>query len=354
LKLLVCGGAGFIGSAFVRRRLAAVREDEVVVLDKLTYAGNRANLADVEMDGKKAERFRFVHADIADRALTSDVVMDEDVDAVVNFAAESHVDRSILDAEAFLRTGVIGVHSLLDATRALAERRRAAGRPSPRFLQISTDEVYGPVPKGTSVETDRLSPRSPYSAAKAAGEFLVQAYATTFGIDTLITRGANTYGPYQYPEKIVSLFITNAIQDRPLPLYGDGLQRREWLYVDDHADAIAVVLDRGAAGAVYNIPGAEERTNLDLSETIVRLVGRPSSLIRRVGDRPGHDRRYAMNGSRLQALGWSPRTAMDDGLAATVSWYMANEQWWRPLLDAEWAAYYEKQYGERLAGVVEG
>jgi dTDP-glucose 4,6-dehydratase len=213
--------------------------------------------------------------------------------------------------------------------------------------------VYGPVPTGASVETDVLSPRSPYSAAKAAGELLVQAYATTFGLDTVITRGANTYGPYQYPEKIVSLFVTNALQDLPLPLYGDGLQRREWLHVDDHADAIAVALDRGAAGGVYNIPGAGERTNRDLSEAILRLADRPSSLIRRVEDRAGHDRRYAMDGSRLTSLGWAPGIAFDDGLAQTVAWYRANEAWWRPLLDADWAAYYERQYGTRLAESVE-
>jgi len=354
VKTLVAGGAGFIGSTFVRRRLEAQPEDEIVVLDKLTYAGNRANLAGVEADRTSASRFRFVQGDIADAALVAELTLDGDFDAVVNFAAESHVDRSILGAEAFLRPGVLGAHVLHETTRSLAERRAASATRAPRFLQVSTDEVYGSVPTGASVETDVLAPRSPYSAAKAAGELLVQAYRTTYGLDTLITRGSNTYGPYQYPEKIVPLFVTNALQDLPLPLYGDGLQRRDWLHVDDHADAIGKVLDRGESGSVYNIPGTGERPNVELTRLILRYVDRPWSLVRHVEDRAGHDRRYAMNGARLAGLGWSHQVRFDEGLAATIAWYRDNETWWRPLLDADWAAYYVRQYGARLAGSVNG
>jgi dTDP-glucose 4,6-dehydratase len=348
MKILVCGGAGFIGSTFVRRRLNET-DDALVVLDKLTYAGNRANLADIEADRSTSTRYAFVQGDIADPALVAKLVVEADTDAVVNFAAESHVDRSILDAEAFLRTGVVGVHVLLEATRTLSAARLVNGTPPPRFLQVSTDEVYGSVPVGSSVETDVLAPASPYSAAKAAGELLVQSYRATYGLDTLITRGSNTYGPFQYPEKVVPLFITNALQNLALPLYGDGLQRRDWLHVDDHADAIGAVLDRGEPGGVYNIPGTGERANVDLTRAILAQLECPWSLVRTVEDRAGHDRRYAMDGSRLAAIGWSHRVAFEAGLADTIAWYRANEDWWRPLLNADWTAYYDRQYGKRLA-----
>jgi dTDP-glucose 4,6-dehydratase len=352
MKLLVCGGAGFIGSTFVRRRLAAT-PDEIVVLDKLTYAGNRANLADVESDAGLASRYRFARGDIADPAIVEELVLRGDVDAIVNFAAESHVDRSILDAQAFLDTGVNGVHVLLEATRAHAERRLSQARPVPRYLQVSTDEVYGSIAEGFAVESDPLAPRSPYSAAKAAGDLLVLSYRTTYGLDTVITRGSNTYGPHQYPEKIVPLFVTSALQDRHLPLYGDGLQHRDWLHVDDHADAVAAVLDHGEPGGIYNVPGTGERTNLELTESILRLLDKPRSLIRSVEDRPGHDRRYAMDGSRLAALGWRHGVGFEAGLAGTVAWYRDHEAWWRPLLDADFTAYYDRQYGRRLAESVE-
>jgi len=348
MRLLVCGGAGFIGSAFVRRRLAAT-DDEIVVLDKLTYAGNRANLADVERNAELGSRYRFVQGDIADPGVVDELAVEGDLDAIVNFAAESHVDRSILDAEAFLRTGVIGVHVLLEATRTLTERRLSASRAVPRFVQVSTDEVYGSISEGFALETDALAPRSPYSAAKAAGDLLVASYRTTHGLDTVITRGSNTYGPHQYPEKIIPLFVINALRGEPLPLYGDGLQVRDWLHVDDHADAVGAVLDRGEAGGVYNVPGAGERTNLELTEAILALLGRPRSLIRRVQDRPGHDRRYAMDGSRIAGIGWRHGVPFEDGLAATVAWYRENEAWWRALMDADFAAYYDRQYGRRLA-----
>ncbi|MBI3748460.1 MAG: dTDP-glucose 4,6-dehydratase [Chloroflexi bacterium] len=351
MKLLVCGGAGFIGSAFVRRRLAAT-DDTVVVLDKLTYAGNLANLTDVEAEHGPSGRYRFAHGDIADPEVVDELVVGGDTDAVVNFAAESHVDRSILDAEAFLRTGVLGVHVLLEATRRLAEARNGAGR-RPRFLQVSTDEVYGSVPEGKALETDPLAPQSPYSAAKAAGELLVQAYRSTHGLDIVMTRGANTYGPRQHPEKLVPLFVTNALQGFQLPLYGDGLQRRDWLHVDDHADAVGIVLDAGEGGGIYNVPGTGERTNLELTETILRLLDQPRSLIRRVEDRPGHDRRYAMDGGQIATLGWQHAVGFDDGLAGTVAWYRDNEAWWHPLLDGDWRAYYDRQYGRRLAESVD-
>jgi dTDP-glucose 4,6-dehydratase len=345
MKLLVAGGAGFIGSAFVRRRLAAT-DDELIVLDKLTYAGSRTNLDGLEPDG--ARRLTFVEGDIADADLVLELT--DEVDAVVNFAAESHVDRSILDSTAFLRTGVLGVHALLEAVRIRSEQRSQAGQAAVRFLQVSTDEVYGPVESDVSREDDHLRPRSPYSAAKAAGELLVNAYRETFGLDVVITRGANTYGPRQHLEKFIPLFITNAIDDLPVPLYGDGMQRRDWLYVDDHADAVSVVLDRGVSGEIYNITADQERINRDVAEAILDLLGKPPSLLRLVPDRPAHDRRYAMDGSRLRELGWSATRSFDEGIRATVAWYRENEHWWRRLRDGEWDRYYERQYAWRLAG----
>ena len=348
-RLLVTGGAGFIGSCFVRNRLARRDGTTIVVLDKLTYAGNRANLAPVEADPEQAARLRFVVGDIADPAAVAPLVAE--VDAIVNFAAESHVDRSILDPEAFLRTDVMGVHVLLEACR--VEQQRATGgerAAAPRFLQVSTDEVYGSVESGASTEDDRLEPRSPYSAAKAAGELLVNSYSVTYGLDTVVTRGSNTYGPYHHPEKLIPLFITNAIDDERLPLYGDGLQRRDWLYVADHAGAIDHVLEHGATGETYNVTGNNERTNRDVVAQLLARLGKPWSLVRLVDDRPGHDRRYAMDDSKLAGLGWKNKMPFDEGLAATVDWYRDNEGWWRPIKSGEWQAYYRRQYGARLAG----
>jgi dTDP-glucose 4,6-dehydratase len=337
-RLLVTGGAGFIGSCYVRDVLARRDGTRITVLDKLTYAGNEANLAPVSDDPGQADRFRFVKGDIADPEVVAPLVAE--VDAVVNFAAESHVDRSILDPEAFLRTGVIGVHVLLEACRVASH--------GPRFLQVSTDEVYGSVEEGSSHEGDVLAPRSPYSAAKAAGELLVRSYVVTHGLDAVVTRGSNTYGPYHHPEKLIPLFITNAIDDLPLPLYGDGLQRRDWLYVADHADAIDHVLRHGVAGETYNVPGGTEMANRDTIRLLLERLGKPWSLVRHVEDRPGHDRRYAMDGSRIAALGWRPRVSFDDGLAATVDWFLANQAWWRAARSGDWDAYYERQYGSRL------
>jgi dTDP-glucose 4,6-dehydratase len=333
-RLLVTGGAGFIGSAFTRRVLARHPDVSVTVLDKLTYAGNRANLADVESD----PRFTFVQGDIADAELVARLA--PDVDAIVNFAAESHVDRSIEEPDAFIRTDVYGTFVLLEAARRNGHQR---------YLQISTDEVYGHVPDGSSGEGDPLHPRSPYSASKAGGDLLVGAYHTTYDVPTLLTRASNNFGPYQYPEKIIPLFVTNAIDDEPLPLYGDGLQIRDWLYVDDHCDALELVLADGIPGSTYNIGGGNELTNLDLTRAILVLLERPMSLVRSVPDRAGHDRRYSVDTSALRALGWTPAHDFETALRLTVDWYRDHEPWWRPLKSGEYRDYYRRQYGDRLA-----
>jgi dTDP-glucose 4,6-dehydratase len=347
--LLVTGGAGFIGSCFVRDVLARRDGTRITVLDKLTYAGSEANLAAVRADEEQAARFRFIRGDIADADVVGPLVAE--TDAIVNFAAESHVDRSILDPEAFLMTGVIGVHVLLEACRRERDRTLAGGREAPpRLLQVSTDEVYGSVETGLSREDDRLAPRSPYSAAKASGELLVRSYVVTHGIDAVVTRGSNTYGPFHHPEKLIPLFITNALDDLQLPLYGDGLQRRDWLYVADHAGAIEHVLRHGVSGETYNVPGSVELTNRAVVTALLDRLGKPWSLVRTVADRLGHDRRYAMDGSKLAALGWQNRTSFDEGIASTVDWFVANEAWWRAIRSGDWDAYYERQYGARLAG----
>ena len=349
--LLVTGGAGFIGSCFVRDILARRDGTQVTVLDKLTYAGNRANLESIASDPEQARRFRFAQGDIADAELVGRLA--GAADAIVNFAAESHVDRSILDPEAFLRTGVIGVHVLLEAVRRETEAVAAGRRPAaPRLLQVSTDEVYGSIDEGHVKEDAPLAPRSPYSAAKAAGDHLVRSYHVTYGLDVLITRGSNTYGPYQHPEKLIPLFITNAIDDRELPLYGDGMQRRDWLYVADHAGAIEHILRNGVRGEIYNVPGSRELPNREVVKQLLERLGKPWSLVKHVEDRPGHDRRYAMDGTKLAALGWRNRTDFEAGLAQTVDWFELNEPWWRSIRSGDWDAYYERQYGARLAGGV--
>jgi dTDP-glucose 4,6-dehydratase len=333
-RLLVTGGAGFIGSNFVRRILARHVGLDVVVLDKLTYAGNLANLEEVA----DSPRFRFVRGDINDASLVNELAAE--VDAIVNFAAESHVDRSILGSGAFIATQVNGTHVLVEAAR----QHRI-----PRFIQVSTDEVYGEINEGSATENSPLRPRSPYAASKAAADLLVLAYETTYGVPAIITRGSNTYGPHQYPEKLIPLFVTNAIDDEPLPLYGDGLQVRDWLHVDDHADAIALVLERGVAGSVYNIAAGAERTNLELTRRVLELLDRPRDLIRHVTDRPGHDRRYSIDATRLRELGWEPRWELEDGLAQTVGWFRDHQEWWRPLKSGDYLDYYRRQYGDRLA-----
>jgi dTDP-glucose 4,6-dehydratase len=340
--LLVTGGAGFIGSELVRQVLARRDGTRITVLDRLTYAGNRANLAAVEDDEEQRARFTFVQGDIADPEAVAPLVAD--ADAVLNVAAETHVDRSILDPEAFLRTGVIGVHVLLEAVRREQERGRA-----PRFLQVSTDEVYGDIPSGTSREGDPLAPRSPYAAAKAAGEHLVNAYHVTYGTDTVITRGSNTYGPHQHPEKLIPLFTTNALAGEPLPMYGDGMQVRDWLHVEDHAAGILHVLAHGEAGEAYNVAGDHLLPNREVIGRILEATGRDWSIVRTVPDRPGHDRRYAMDGSRLAALGWRPRRTFAEALPATVAWYRDHPEWVAAAKGGDWEGYYRRQYEQRLA-----
>ena len=332
MKLVVTGGAGFIGSNFIRHVLRAHPEDSVVNLDKLTYAGNRANLADVESD----PRYTFVQGDVCDATLVRDVL--RGADAVVNFAAESHVDRSLVEPDAFLKTDVFGVFTLLEAVRELR---------LPRLLHISTDEVYGSVPSGSSRETDPLRPSNPYSASKAGGDMLALAYWHTHRVPVVITRSSNNFGPYQYPEKVIPLFVTNALDGRPLPLYGDGRNVRDWLYVLDNCAAIDLVLRKGGDGEVYNIGGGHEVENVSLTHDILRLTGQPSTLIQRVADRPGHDRRYSVDSTKVSELGWAPRHPFASALEATVRWYREHEAWWRPLKSGEFRAWYERQYGNR-------
>jgi dTDP-glucose 4,6-dehydratase len=334
LRWLVTGGLGFIGSAFVRQVLRERTDVSVTVLDAMTYAGNPANVADVAHD----PRYSFVRGDIADAGRVDEAI-GTGVDAIVNFAAETHVDRSILDPEAFIRTDVLGTHVLLEAAR-----RHAVGR----FLQVSTDEVYGDVEHGATAETAPIRPRSPYAAGKAGGDLLVSAYHTTFGTPVVITRGSNTYGPYQYPEKLIPLFVTNLLEGRQVPVYGDGLQVREWLHVDDHARGIAHVLEHGTPGEVYNLGGGDSRTNLEITKELIRLTGRSfDESVRHVTDRPGHDRRYALDAAKAGALGWSPRVGFAGGLAETVAWYREHEDWWRPIKSGEFGEYYRRQYAHR-------
>jgi dTDP-glucose 4,6-dehydratase len=327
MRILVAGGAGFIGSHFVKRLQRA--GDDVVVLDKLTYSGNRANLpGDIE----------FHQGDIAEPTELASAATG--AEAIVNFAAETHVDRSILTAEDFGRTEFRGTQVLLEYARTTGVR----------LVQVSTDEVYGDLETGgSSKETDPLRPSSPYSAAKAAGDLLIPAYVRTFGVNASITRGSNTYGPNQYPEKFIPLFVTNALDGEELPLYGDGKQIRDWLYVEDHCAGIENVLRGGKPGEVYNVGGGDEHENIDVAERLVTLTGADRSLLRRVADREGHDRRYSLDTTKLRSLGWAPQTAFDDGLALTVEWYRANREWWAPIKSGEYREYYERQYGARLA-----
>jgi dTDP-glucose 4,6-dehydratase len=335
MRILVTGGAGFIGSEFVRQTLACYANDQVTVLDKLTYAGNLENLRPVALDS----RFRFVRGDIGDPVAVSNAL--EGCQAVVNFAAETHVDRSILEPDAFVKTDVLG-------TWALAEAARAAG--VQRFLQVSTDEVYGPVLDGESTEFDRLDPTSPYSASKAGGELLVLAAYKTYNLPALVIRGANAYGPYQYPEKLIPLHITNAIDDQPLPVYGDGQQRRQWTHVEDFAAGVDTVLRKGDLGQIYNIgsPEPDMPANLSVSQRVLELLGKPASLIEYVVDRPAHDRRYRVNAHKLVSLGWQPKWRFWNGLEATVNWYAEQPQWWRAIKSGEHHQTYVMQnYGDR-------
>jgi dTDP-glucose 4,6-dehydratase len=327
MRLLVCGGAGFIGSTFARIR-ARDHGDEVVVLDKLTYAGRRESLHDVE--------HVFVHGAIEDAAAVAGA--SKGADALVNFAAETHVDRSIAGPDAFVRTQMQGTYALLEAAR---ERGL-------RYVQVSTDEVYGSIEAGSFTEESPLRPSSPYSATKAGADLLVSSYAHTYGLEAVICRGSNAYGPYQYPEKLIPLMALNALHGDALPVYGDGLQVRNWLYVEDFARGIGHVLEHGVPGEAYNVGGPDERPNLDVVRRIIALTGASEDLLEHVPDRPGHDRRYSLGSERIRALGWEPRVRFDEGLERTVAWYRDNAWWWEPIRSGEYRAYYERQYGHAL------
>jgi dTDP-glucose 4,6-dehydratase len=338
MRLLVTGAAGFIGTNFVRHVLGTATDVErLVALDLLTYAGNYGNLADLESD----PRFCFVRCDVAARDEVASLVRAEAIDVIVHFAAESHVDRSIEDHRPFVRTNVDGTIALLEAARGQKGFRR--------FLQVSTDEVYGSIAVGRATEDAPICPSSPYAASKAAADAVVQAYIVTHGLPAVITRCGNNYGPYQFPEKVIPLFVTNALAGEPLPLYGDGLNVRDWIHVADHVEALWHVLGLGdAAGRVFNVSGGTELDNRTLTAEVLTLLGRPSSLIRYVTDRPGHDRRYALDATRLRATGWQPRRSFADGLAETVAWYREHEAWWAAIKSGAYREYYDRLYGSRL------
>ena len=335
-NILVSGGAGFIGSNFVLQMLEKYPDYHIVVFDKLTYAGNLDNLLEVSDD----PRYRFVKGDICDADAVESVIKDFSIDTVINFAAETHVDRSITDPDAFMKTNVYGTYILLEASH------RQGGL---RYHQVSTDEVYGDVPAGyASVESDPLAPRSPYAASKASGDLMTMAYHTTYGLPVTITRGANNIGPYQYPEKVVPLFATNAIDNEPLPLYGDGRQMRDYQYVGDHCRALEVVLHEGEIGEIYNVGTGHEMENLKMVEILLDELDRPETLIRHVADRPGHDRRYSLNVDKVRGLGWKPNYTLEEAVRMTADWYQKNEWWWRKIKEGDYREYYEAQYGDRL------
>ena len=336
-NLMVTGGAGFIGSNFARYMLEKYPDYHIVVYDKLTYAGNLDNLKDVT--ARFAARYAFVQGDICDAAVVRETIRVHDVDTIVNFAAETHVDRSIMDPDAFIQTDVYGTYVLLEAAREFELER---------YHQVSTDEVYGHVPEGASRETDSIAPRSPYAASKASGDLMVNAYYITYNLPVTITRGANNIGPYQYPEKVVPLFVTNAIDGLPLPLYGDGRQVRDYQYVGDHCKAIDLVLHAGEIGDIYNIGTGSEMRNIDMTHLVLELLGQPESLIQPVRDRPGHDRRYALDVTKIRGLGWEPDHTCEEAVEATVRWYVENEWWWRPIKSgARYQEYYKQQYAGR-------
>jgi dTDP-glucose 4,6-dehydratase len=336
VNVLLTGGCGFIGSNLVRLLLAERPGWRIVNLDKLTYAGNPENLADLEKD----PRYRFVRGDICNGELIGDLFKVERIDAVMHLAAESHVDRSILAPSVFIETNVRGTQVLLEAAREFGVKR---------FLHVSTDEVYGSLgPTGLFTEETPLAPSSPYSASKASSDLLALAYAHTFKVPVVVTRCSNNYGPYQFPEKLIPLMIANAVRDLPLPVYGDGMNVRDWIHVEDHCRGLLVALEQGEAGQVYNFGASSERHNIDIVKQVLRAVGKPESLIKFVKDRPGHDRRYAIDSSKAKAkLGWAPRKKFEDALGETVRWYLAHRAWWERVLSGEYLKYYERQYGDR-------
>ena len=333
--VLITGGAGFIGSNYVRFCLQRHADWRVVVYDKLTYAGNLDNLKDVAEDFK--DRYAFVHGDIADRASVTDAMKEHGVQVIINFAADTHVDRSLMEPGSFITTDVYGTYVLLEAAKELGIER---------MHQVSTDEVYGQVLTGRSTEEDKLHTRSPYSASKAGGDLMCMAYHASFGVPVTLTRGSNNIGPYQYPEKAVPLFITNAIDDLPLPLYGDGQQMRDYQYVLDHCEGIDAVIERGVPGEVYNVGSGTETCNIEMAHAILDLLGKPYSLIRPVKDRPGHDRRYALDTSKVRVLGWQSHNTFQDAIEKTVRWYVDNPWWWRKIKTGEYLEYYKKQYAQ--------
>ncbi|MDQ6694462.1 MAG: dTDP-glucose 4,6-dehydratase [Chloroflexota bacterium] len=333
-NLMVTGGAGFIGSNFARMMLRKYPDYHIFVYDKMTYAGNPDDLKDLQGD----PRFLFVKGDIADAEKVDSTIQQYKIDTIVNFAAETHVDRSIEEPGSFIQTNIHGVFTLLEATRKFGLER---------MLHVSTDEVYGAVLEGSSKEGDKLEPRSPYSAAKAGGDLMCQAYFVTHGTPVVVTRGSNTYGPYQYPEKLLPLFITNALEDKALPVYGDGKHVRDWMYVLDHCQGIDTALHKGEPGEIYNVGGGNERENMEVIYAILDLLGKPRTLIHYVQDRSGHDRRYSVDTTRLRGLGWSPQRSLEDGLNETVDWYANNKWWWEKIKSGEFAQYYARMYGQR-------
>lgn len=337
MKILVTGGAGFIGSNFVKYMLKKHPDYKIVNLDLLTYAGNLENLKEEESN----PNYKFVKGDIANRDFIIDLFEKEKFDAVINFAAESHVDRSILNPDIFVRTNVLGTQVLLDAAKHTKVEK---------YIQVSTDEVYGSLGEtGLFTEETPLAPNSPYSASKAGADLLVRSYHKTYGMHTMITRCSNNYGPYQFPEKLIPLMIINALHDKDLPVYGDGLNIRDWLYVDDHSSAIDLVLHKGKSGEVYNIGGNNEKTNIEIVKTILKELGKPESLIKFVKDRPGHDRRYGIDATKIRnELGWKPETNFETGIKKTIKWYLDNQEWWENVISGEYLEYYKKQYRDRL------
>ena len=350
-RILVTGGAGFIGSNFIHYLLERGSEVEALVnLDLLTYAGNLENLAGVENDS----RYRFVKGDVRDRELVERLFQEYEFDTVVHFAAESHVDRSIMEPEIFLTTNIIGTQTLLDTAKRHwnlnpEDKHSREYRPGVRYLQVSTDEVYGALGKtGMFTETTPLSPNSPYSASKASADFIVRAYHQTYGLPVNITRCSNNYGPYQFPEKLIPLMIHNAQEDKPLPVYGDGMQVRDWLHVKDHCAAIAAVLEKGRVGEVYNVGGNNEKANLEIVRLILQELGKPESLITHVQDRPGHDRRYAIDNTKITSeLGWKPAYTFEAGMKETVRWYLEHPAWVERVVSGDYRSYYNKMYHER-------
>jgi dTDP-glucose 4,6-dehydratase len=340
VKILVTGGAGFIGSNFIHYMMEKHPDYRIICLDKLTYAGNLRNLE----SALNRENFHFIKGDICDRELVYRVFEEEKPDVVVNFAAESHVDRSIEDPEIFLKTNIIGTQVLMDACRKYGIKR---------FHQVSTDEVYGDLPLDRPdlkfTEKSPLKPSSPYSASKASADLLVMAYHRTYGLPVTISRCSNNYGPYQFPEKLIPLMIINAIHDRPLPVYGDGRNVRDWIHVKDHCEAIDLIIHEGKEGEIYNIGGENERSNIEVVKMILKELGKPESLIKFVKDRPGHDRRYALDITKMkEEFDWSPKISFEEGLRSTIKWYLENRNWWEEIINGEYMKYYEKMYGERL------